>query len=89
MTRKLRLDLPLLLPDVPNAKDACVARLETMVGGTPGIVHAHIVTADIPEASTLCLHYDPEMLSLSEVERHGGFRERFLMTTDRSHVRVD
>ncbi len=69
MTDHLRLDLPLLLPDVPDARDACVARLETILEGTQGIVRTHVLNPEDPEGAVLCLHYDPALIPLSEVRR--------------------
>lgn len=69
MTDHLRLDLPLLLPDVPDARDACVSRLEATLAGTPGVVRTHVVNPDDPETAALCLHYDPGLLTLEEVRR--------------------
>jgi Cd2+/Zn2+-exporting ATPase len=69
MTAKLRLDLPLLLPEVPDERDACVGRLERMLGEKQGILDTHIVQAEKGEKSLLCLHYDADSLSLREVER--------------------
>lgn len=69
MTERLRLDLPLLLPEVPDARDRCVARLEAILSETPGVVRTHIVHADDPDTAALCLHYDPSLLTLDEVSR--------------------
>lgn len=69
MTDHLRLDLPLLLPDVPDARDACVSRLEATLAGTPGVVRTHVVNPEDPETAVLCLHYDPELIPLTEIRR--------------------
>jgi hypothetical protein len=75
MNRRLRLDLPMLLPDVPDAQDACVARLNALLERKGGIVEAHTVDAD-GGAPVLCLHYDPDVLSLAQVERLARGRHR-------------
>ena len=63
-----RLDLEVLLPDLPDARDACVARLESLIGTERGIVRAHAMTpAGGPNG--LCLHYDPDVVTLAQVER--------------------
>lgn len=69
MTDHLRLDLPLLLPDVPDARDACVERLETILQSTQGVVRTHILNPEDPETAVLCLHYDPTLIPLTEVRR--------------------
>ena len=45
MPNPLRLDLPVLLPDAPDARDACVARLTDELAATSGVESAHIVPA--------------------------------------------
>ena len=63
---KLRLDLPLILPDVDEACARCVARLLESLTGRPGIEEAHIV-GDDSASPQLCLHYDPDTISLTRV----------------------
>ena len=41
-TEKLRLDLPVVLPDVRDLRDRCVERLVTTLQGKPGISEAHV-----------------------------------------------
>jgi Cd2+/Zn2+-exporting ATPase len=84
MDRSTRLDLPLLLPDVPDARDACVARLVRLLERRPGVVRVHVVQAgepvpdddpvageraspEIATESQLCLHYDPERMTVGQV----------------------
>ena len=65
----LELDLPLILPDIPDTDDRCVTRLESLLVDKTGIERAHL----IPENGgppRLCLHYDPEVLTLAQVERY-------------------
>lgn len=62
---KLRLDLPLVLPNV-DVEDRCVSRLVGALAGRPGIAEAHVVT-DAGVAPQLCIHYDPQAISLSRV----------------------
>lgn len=68
MAEKTRIELRLALPDLPDERDACVQRLELKLGGEPGITRGHVVYEDDTPAS-LCLHYDPNVLSLAQVER--------------------
>ena len=67
MTDKTRLDIPLLLPDLPDAADACVGRLIADLKGRSGIEDAHVLTEDGEASATLCVHYDPDVLSLSRI----------------------
>ena len=69
MSLRARFDLMLLMPEVPNAHDACVARVESIIGANPGIDRAHVIGREDMESATLCLHYDPEVVSLRALER--------------------
>ena len=69
MTKRLRLDLPLLLPEIPDARDACVERLTSMLEGEEGITRTHVLKAEVSGAASLCLHYDPDLLPLRELQR--------------------
>ncbi len=62
----LRLDLPLILPDVEDVQDRCVTRLVDALAGRPGIAEAHIVGLDAGSPQ-LCVHYQPEILPLARV----------------------
>ena len=69
MTDTFRLDLPLLLPNTPDARDACVARLTDALTATEGIHRAHVVLADDDEPAQLCIHYDPAAVALPHIRR--------------------
>lgn len=67
MESTLQLDIPVLLPGVADERDACVERLNTQLAAQKGIQQAH-VERDNGEAK-ICLHYDPNLLSLAAVQR--------------------
>lgn len=89
MARSIRLDLPLLLPDVQDLQDQCIQRLLRLLEDRDGVVRAHVVRPDDPDFNealsspskpvldavvpvngdgpALCLHYDPERLSLAQI----------------------
>lgn len=58
-----KLQLPVLLPDAPDAKDACVGRLSALLEGREGITLAHAT-----EGGEFCVHFDPERTSSAKVE---------------------
>jgi len=64
MVEKLTLDLSLVLPDVPDERDACVGRLTELLQAE-GMERVHVVRED--GSARLCLHYDPERFSVSRV----------------------
>jgi Cd2+/Zn2+-exporting ATPase len=83
MQRAARLDLPLLLPDVKDLRDACVARLLRLLERQDGVESVHVFeTGAVPDGEPphdgsagrtdptgpqLCLHYDPDRLTLTQV----------------------
>jgi Cd2+/Zn2+-exporting ATPase len=67
MEKTVELEIPLLLPGVDGDQDACLARLEASLCGRKGIVRAHLEREKSPV--DLCLHYDPNLLSLADVTR--------------------
>lgn len=66
MTDRLKLDVPVLLPDNGACPD-CVRRLEQALHLHRGITRGHIdMEGDLPR---LCLHYDPALISLAQLGR--------------------
>jgi Cd2+/Zn2+-exporting ATPase len=63
----IRLDIPVLLPEVEDERDQCVARLRESLEGNRGIERVHIERQDGQAA--LCLHYEPNLVSLDQVQR--------------------
>ena len=76
MTAKLRLDLPIVLPDIDDDRDQCVVRLVGDLEAREGVERAHVLPRDGDAASELCVHYDPNVLGLGRirqvVERDGA-----------------
>lgn len=64
----LRLDLPVLLPDAPDEADACITRLVGELGGREGVSRVHVLSAEGDQPAKLCIHYDPEVLSLGRIK---------------------
>ncbi|WP_354686978.1 heavy metal translocating P-type ATPase [Cupriavidus necator] len=67
MTEKLRMDIPILLPDVVDAADACVARLIGELHGRDGVEKVHVRPAAAQEPAQLCVHYDPAVVPLARI----------------------
>lgn len=65
-TEKIRLELPLVLPNVMDVDDLCIDRLIKALSGRAGIEKAHIKKANGGEP-LLCLHYDPATISVSRI----------------------
>ena len=65
--RRVRLDIPVLLPELPDARDACVRRLQAVLSQRRGIEGTHVVEQQ--GRTLLCLHYDADTITLDEVQR--------------------
>lgn len=66
MEEEIQLDLSVVLPGVEDG-DACLDRLESALKNHRGLRRAHLERT--PASAKLCLHYDPDILSLAEVRR--------------------
>ncbi len=65
--QKLHLEIPLLIPGLESDQDSCISRLEGALQPRRGIQQAHVERDG--GALTLCLHYDPALLSVDDVRR--------------------
>lgn len=65
--KHVRIELPILLPEIPDARDACVRRLQELLTERRGVTTTHVVERD--GAALLCLHYDPDLVTLDNVEQ--------------------
>jgi hypothetical protein len=73
----MQINLPDVLPDIPDSKDPCVRRLLASVGEREGVLRAHLIAEAFSEPATLCVHFDPEeidRLHLREVILTTGTR---------------
>ena len=64
---KLELETRILLPEVEDERDRCLDRLEYLLQNKPGIERVHTKRGEKP--LQICLHYDPNIISLRNVER--------------------
>jgi len=62
----LGLDLSTLLPGIDLQNDDCVNRLKTALQNVEGIHRAH--QSDYDSTKEICLHFDPSVLSLHDVQ---------------------
>lgn len=64
--QKLKLDLPIVLPDAIDARDRCAKTLVDVLGGRPGVSKVHLIEhAD--GSAELCIHFDAAQTSMSQV----------------------
>lgn len=64
---KLKLDIPLLIPGLTNREDRCLEKLESALQTQRGVQRAHVDREEEP--LILCLHYNPELISIDDVRR--------------------
>ena len=69
MDKTLRLDLPLLLPDAPDAHEACARRLTESLEARDGVSSVHIRNSESGGGMELCIHYDPALLPLERIRQ--------------------
>lgn len=67
MTETLRIDLHILLPQVPHEADACVGRLIDDLKGRNGIQEVHVRAGVGSTPAQVCIHYDPDTVPLARI----------------------
>ncbi|WP_313178469.1 heavy metal translocating P-type ATPase [Massilia sp.] len=65
-SERVRLELPLILPEVDDSHDPCIGRLVSLLNGRPGVERVHIKT-QAGSPPLLCLHYDPSVITVSRL----------------------
>lgn len=66
---KTQINLSLLLPHAPDERDACVQRIISSLENKKGIDKVHIKAAQNGTPANLCFHYNPEVISLQEINQ--------------------
>lgn len=67
MASTVKIELDVLLPTIPSEEDQCVERLRNLAEGNRGVEKAHI--DHINGKAVICIHYNDDFLTLSQVER--------------------
>jgi Cd2+/Zn2+-exporting ATPase len=65
--KKLQIEIPLILPEVPDEKDQCVQELISLLQEQKGLEKVHVSEAAENGVPQLCFHYDPELISIDRV----------------------
>jgi Cd2+/Zn2+-exporting ATPase len=76
----IELDIPLLLPQIEDGQDECLAWLVDTLPDRKGVAKAHLKKDQSPVV--LCIHYDPDQVPLASVRRMAqeagaSFTERY------------
>ncbi|AXY77919.1 heavy metal translocating P-type ATPase [Paraflavitalea soli] len=66
---KIKINLDVLLPDVPNERDGCVQRIISELKDTKGIDNIHVIPEKDDRKAQFCFHYDPSLISLEKVQQ--------------------
>lgn len=69
LAQRFRLDIPVLLPDIPSEADVCTARLVSELAARPGIDEVHVLPASSAEPQKICVHYQPDVFSLAQIRQ--------------------
>lgn len=69
MSDVLQLELPRLLPDVPDAEDPCIRRLSESLRGRPGVKRTHVTERARGKSATLCVHYEPDKADANRLRK--------------------
>lgn len=66
---KTKINLDVVLPDIPDEKDECVQRIISELNGRHGIEEVHIVNKTDASQAQLCFHYDPESITIEKIQK--------------------
>ena len=68
MNSKTQIEIELLLPGL-HSRDQCVQRLQGLIEAKHGIGKAHIQELNGKETGSICIHFDPNLVSVGEVKQ--------------------
>jgi len=88
MTNRTRIDLALLLPDAAGEGDRCFERLVELLQNKTGITDAHIITRSEEQPGQVCIHVDPDLVSVHDV-RHLALQAGARLTQEYGHLMAD
>jgi Cd2+/Zn2+-exporting ATPase len=63
----IEIELTLLLPEIHDGDDECLIRLQDSLRARKGIIHVHLERDSVPPR--VCIHYDPNLISLDSVRQ--------------------
>ncbi len=67
--KKLQIQIPLILPEVPDEKDQCVDKLIKQLQGKEGLEKVHVADEADNGVPQLCFHYDPDVISIDRIQQ--------------------
>ncbi|MFT3705627.1 MAG: heavy metal translocating P-type ATPase [Agriterribacter sp.] len=66
---KTRINLNILLPEIPHERDECVNRIISNLSSKRGIEKVHIIPGTDQAKAQLCFHYNPAEITLEKVQQ--------------------
>lgn len=66
--KKLQIQIPVILPEVPDEKDHCVKRLINALQDKEGIEKVHVFGEKDNGIPQLCFHYNPDLISIERIK---------------------
>ena len=66
---KLKINLAVLLPEIPSERDQCVSRIIHKAEQQKGIDKVHLIPGSENSKAQLCFHYRPDLISLETLQR--------------------
>jgi Cd2+/Zn2+-exporting ATPase len=66
--QKTRINLDIILPEIPDERDQCVNRIIDSLQNKKGIEKVHVVPQNGHHKAQLCFHYNPQIISIIKVE---------------------
>ena len=86
--KKLQIQIPLILPEVPDDKDKCVQELIQLLQDKKGLEKVHVSKNAQNGVPQLCFHYDPELISIASI-RSAARRAGATITEKTGHKLIE
>ncbi|MBX2943548.1 MAG: heavy metal translocating P-type ATPase [Cyclobacteriaceae bacterium] len=65
---KHKIEIPFLLPEVPDEKDRCVQKLIEILADTEGVEEVHVSLGEGSIVPRLCFHYNSDIISIDKIQ---------------------
>lgn len=76
--QKVKINLNILLPEILDERDACVARIITQLQNHKGLEKVHLIPGNNKQQAQLCFHFNADIISLKQVEDIAGQEGAFI-----------
>lgn len=84
--KKLKINLNIILPEVPDERDACVERIIAVMQKHKGVEEVHIVGKG--KEAQLCFHYNPDIISIDQIQERAR-EEGAVITQQIGHLLIE